>query len=190
VASEGVSTLDRLAEMDRLLHDVQAELAPDREPAPPMPGGDAPPAAEDEVRPGAPDDAPPTTPNHPPPTSSYDAPDFSSSASQKRGVEALSELATSLLAAIRELLDGYDQVLARARSTPSARAIPRPRRRAAALDHDPGVTMSAGPFPTTEAVREFEDVLSRLPRVRDVAVRGYEGTDRAIIEVRLDPAST
>jgi hypothetical protein len=165
VASEGVNTLDRLAEMDRLLHDVQAELAPDREPAPPMPG----------------DEAPPVTP--------HDAPDFGAGSPETRE-EALSEFATGLLAAMRELLDGCDGVLALARSTPTAPAITRPRPQGAVREKDPGVTMSAGPFPSTEAVREFEDVLSRLPRVRDVAVRGYEGTDRAIIEVRLDPAST
>jgi hypothetical protein len=48
------------------------------------------------------------------------------------------------------------------------------------------VTLAAGPFATLEALREFEQAVSRLPGVREVAIRGYEGTDRAIIEVRLD----
>jgi hypothetical protein len=47
------------------------------------------------------------------------------------------------------------------------------------------VTLSAGPFASLEALHEFERAVSRIPDVRDVAVRGYEGTDRAIIEVRL-----
>jgi hypothetical protein len=49
----------------------------------------------------------------------------------------------------------------------------------------PEVTLSAGPFATLEALREFEQAVSSLPGVREVAVRGYEGSDRAIIEVRL-----
>ena len=47
------------------------------------------------------------------------------------------------------------------------------------------MTLSAGPFANIEALHEFEEALSRMPGVRDVAVRGYEGTDRAIIDVRL-----
>ena len=51
------------------------------------------------------------------------------------------------------------------------------------------MTVSAGPFPSVDSLREFEQSVSRLPGVRDVSVRGYEGADRAIIEVRLDPAN-
>ncbi len=47
------------------------------------------------------------------------------------------------------------------------------------------VTISAGPFTTVSAVREFERELAALPGVADVALRGYEGTDRAIIDVRI-----
>jgi hypothetical protein len=46
--------------------------------------------------------------------------------------------------------------------------------------------VSAGPFTSTDAVREFERELARLPGVRDVMVRGYEPGNRAIIEVQLD----
>jgi hypothetical protein len=45
--------------------------------------------------------------------------------------------------------------------------------------------MSAGPFPSIEALHDFEAALARVRGVRDVVVRGYEGTDRAIIDVRL-----
>ena len=53
----------------------------------------------------------------------------------------------------------------------------------------PGVILSAGPFASIEAVREFEAALSHLRGVREVVVRGYEGTGRAIIDVRLDVPS-
>jgi hypothetical protein len=36
---------------------------------------------------------------------------------------------------------------------------------------------------------DFEIALSRLPGVRDVSMRADERTDRAIIDVRLDPPS-
>ena len=75
---------------------------------------------------------------------------------------------------MRELLAGYERVLA-----PRARPRPEPAR----------VTLSAGPFASIEALREFEAALSHLRGVREVVVRGYEGTDRAIIDVRLDGRS-
>jgi hypothetical protein len=72
---------------------------------------------------------------------------------------------------MRELLAGYERALASAS----------PRRPESAAP----VTLSAGPFASIEALHEFEEALSRIPGVRDVAVRGYEATDRAIIDVRL-----
>ena len=75
------------------------------------------------------------------------------------------------MASIRELLAGYECVLA-----PPRRRRPEPAA---------PVTLSAGPFASIEALHEFEEALSRIPVVRDVAVRGYEGADRAIIDVRL-----
>jgi len=91
---------------------------------------------------------------------------------------------------MRELLDGYEQFLVEIPSEPAPAipsrptptASPPPTRR----HDDPGVTIAAGPFPSLEALHEFEQAVSRLPGVRDVAVRGYEGADRAVIEVRLD----
>jgi hypothetical protein len=49
------------------------------------------------------------------------------------------------------------------------------------------VEMSAGPFPGMDALREFERAVAELPGVREVAVRGYETGNRAILEVQLDP---
>jgi hypothetical protein len=175
-SGEGVSTLQHLAEMDRMLREIQVELAPDREPAPPL------------------ESAPPSPPPAPPPLI---APE--SGLSSARAVEAapdpqlraFSQLAARLLASMRELLDGYEQFLVPIPSvTPPPPPPPPPvattTRPPARPAEDPGVTVAAGPFASLEAVRAFEQAVSRLPGVQDVAVRGYEGSDRAIIEVRLD----
>jgi len=160
----------RLAEMDRLLRDIQVGLVPDREPAPPLP-----PAAEPDgpAAVAAPEPAP-----EPPPTAAVTAPPASDAPPQ---LQELTELSTRLLASIRELLVGYERVL-----IPSASPPPPPRRAARHRLDSPDVTLAAGPFARLEALREFEQAVSRLPGVREVAVRGYEGTDRAIIEVQLD----
>jgi hypothetical protein len=151
--------------MDKLLRDVQVGLVPGREPAPPL----APPA--EHGPPPAPA-AEPSGVSTPPAT---DAPQL----------QALTELSARLLASTRELLAGYERVL-----VPSARSHPPPARRIARpRPESPDVTLAAGPFASLEALREFEQAVSHLPGVRDVAIRGYEGTDRAIIEVRLDQSN-
>ncbi|HKO29047.1 MAG TPA: hypothetical protein VJU80_16435 [Solirubrobacteraceae bacterium] len=167
MSSEGASALGaHLAEMDKLLRDIQVELAPEREPAPPL----APPAEPDPPRAA-------TREPEPPPTATFTAPPTADAPQ----LQVLSELSARLLASIRELLAGYERVLVPAASPP------RSARRAARNRSDsPDVTLAAGPFASVEALREFEQAVSRLPGVRDVAIRGYEGTDRAIIEVRLD----
>jgi hypothetical protein len=152
VSSEGASTLGaHLAEMDRLLRDIQTELLPEREPAPVL-ADDAP----------APDGVPPHTAT----------------------VQALTELSARLLASMRELLAGYEGVLVGGSSRPPVRRSAPSRART--RPDDAGVTLSAAPFASLEALHAFEQAVSRLPGVREVAVRGYEGADRAIIEVRLD----
>jgi hypothetical protein len=78
----------------------------------------------------------------------------------------------SLLAATRGLLDGYE------------------RAALSASEHSPlRVALSVGPFAHTDALHAFERALASIPGVTDVAVRGYEGPDRAILEVQLDQAS-
>ena len=173
MSSERASTPGaHLEELDRLLHDVQSELDPDRAPRPvlvtagvpdppapaPPPPPEPPPVPEPPPPPPVPDPPPPP----PPPDPVLDA---------TPQVQALTELAERLAAATRDLLAGYERMLA---PTP-------PRRPEPAAP----VTLSAGPFANIEALHEFEEALSRMPGVRDVAVRGYEGTDRAIIDVRL-----
>jgi hypothetical protein len=79
---------------------------------------------------------------------------------------------------MRELLAGYERVLTQPSLAP-------PARRPLTIPNRPDATLSAGPFPSLEAVRAFETELSRLPGVRDVALRAYEGSDHALIDVRL-----
>jgi hypothetical protein len=47
------------------------------------------------------------------------------------------------------------------------------------------LTVSAGPFTSTSDVQAFERALGEIPAVTAVSVRGYEGSDHAIFEVRL-----
>jgi hypothetical protein len=163
---ERVSILEHLDELDRLLRDVQAGLVPEAAiPDPPPP-------------PPIPDPAPPPpVPDPPPPPPIPEPPALGSSRSQP---EALTAMTARLLAAMRELLDGYERVLV-------GEVPPRPaaRRRG----DSPVISVSAAPFPDVEAVHRFEVALGRLPGVREVAVRGYEGSDRAVLEVRIDPPS-
>jgi hypothetical protein len=49
----------------------------------------------------------------------------------------------------------------------------------------PSVSVSAGPFDGTDALRRFERSLQALPEVRSATVREYEGADRAIVDVHL-----
>jgi hypothetical protein len=87
------------------------------------------------------------------------------------GLDVLVELQTSLLAATRDLLDGYERAALGASANSPLR-----------------VTLSVGPFAGTDALHAFERALASIPGVTDVAVRGYEGPDRAILEVQLDQA--
>jgi hypothetical protein len=201
---EHASTAEHLVEMDRLLRDIQVELEPGRDPAPAL---ETPPPDATSETPQAPSppvhDAPdsgasssegdPATPEAPPPAEfSEPTPQLSEPAPQSSEptlrLQALSQLAARLLAAMRELLDGYEQFMVQipAVRPPAAAAPPAPTPQQAPPRDVPDVTVAAGPFVSVDALRSFEHAVSGLPGVRDVAVRGYEGSDRAIIEVRLD----
>ena len=152
--------------MDKLLRDIQVELVPDREPAPAMSADDAISVPSER--------AAPATASPPPAPPAPAAPDPQ--------LQSLTELSARLLASMRELLAGYERILVPG-SRPVRRSAPsRPRPASDSSD----VTLSAAPFLSLAALHEFEEALARLPGVREVAVRGYEGADRAIIEVRLD----
>jgi hypothetical protein len=164
-----ISILDiRLAEIDRRLRSIQTGLVEEAAAAAEPP---ATPEAELPQRIAVPE------PGHCAPTAGE--------ASRADAAELMLELREltgvheRLLESMRELLAAYEQALAQApaagqTSSGSTRQF----------------SVSAGPFPSTEALRGFERTLARIPEVREVEVRGYEGGDRAIVDVHLfDPTS-
>jgi hypothetical protein len=94
-----------------------------------------------------------------------------------RQLAALTALQERLLRSIRELLSAYETVCARLQQVGPEPTV-----------HE--FTVSAGPFTSTDALREFEQTLSAMSGVREVSVRGYEGEDRAIVDVRLGGAKS
>lgn len=83
----------------------------------------------------------------------------------------LEAMCARLLRSMQELLAGYEIALGHVAARPDS--------------GDAAVTLAAGPFSRVEMVAEFERALAGLPHVAEVALRGYEGSDRAIIEVQL-----
>jgi hypothetical protein len=178
--SEGFPDLDtRLAEIDRRLREIQADLDPGREPRP-----------TSEPR--------ETSEPHPPPeparprgrsgplaaalqraTRARPAAEraHERTAERTEELDAVAELHARLLGWIGELLDAYQTALA---------GLPQPTRAATGDE----LTISVGPFAGTEAVRAFERALSEIPGVTEVTIRGYEGENRAIVDVQLsEPTS-
>jgi hypothetical protein len=88
-------------------------------------------------------------------------------------IRDLLELHERLVDSMRALVEAYDAALARL-SAPDAGAAVRE------------FTVAAGPFASTESLRSFERTLAAIPDVREVAIRGYEGEDRAIVDVRFN----
>ena len=84
----------------------------------------------------------------------------------------LEAMCTRLLRSRQELLAGYEIALGHVAARPES-------------GDAAAVTLAAGPFSRVEMVAEFERALAGLPHVAEVALRGYEGSDRAIIEVQL-----
>jgi hypothetical protein len=89
-------------------------------------------------------------------------------------IDRLATLQTILLSAMADAVASLKRALAESPS-PAAPAE---------------LTVSAGPFSSIEALRAFEQDLAGLPNVHHVEVRGYEGEDRALIEVRLSSPTT
>jgi hypothetical protein len=169
--SQGASELDaRLADIDRKLRAIQVDLDPEREPRPSRPL--APP----------PEQPPPgrsgplasllqrSSPRPVPPRASAALP-------PALGAMLPPEMHAKLVSAMRDLLDAYGWTL---RQLPVAPApAPEP------AGEPPPLAMSVGPFANTAAVRAFEQELVRLPGVREVTLRGYEGENRAMFDVQL-----
>ncbi len=224
--SQDVSPFDaRLAEIDRRLREIQADLVPRRTPretpAAPKPTARAPQEPEAaQQRPvestQAAQPPPPATPGQPaateppaptteptpqpvareqptPPKPSgrsgplaallaraqrSDAP----SAVQLDRISQLTVVYAELLGSLRDLLEAHlHSELIGGSMTPAD-----PGRTAAGEE---SIALSAGPFDTLESVRVFERRLASLPGVRDVTLRGYQGEDRAVFDVRLDDES-
>ncbi len=89
-----------------------------------------------------------------------------------------------LLDAMGDLLASGERLLTRAHepALEERRAAPQASSAPPAV---PQVTVTAGPFLSLEAVREFERALSTLPNVASVDLRGYQGEDRAMVDVHL-----
>jgi hypothetical protein len=210
----------RLAEIDRRLREIQADLIPGRTPrGTRMPATGPPPPVHPEAPPpsrppearraphqslptGSPVSAPGRSgplsdalekarrrrdpdpfpeqipdrrraaPESAPLPSALPPPEPPESAPPQPGAGLPPELQSGLLAATRALLAAYE----RAVSSPSPLGM---------LE----VSVSAAPFSSTDALHAFERALAQIPGVLEVAVRGYEGPDRAILEVQLERAT-
>jgi hypothetical protein len=76
-------------------------------------------------------------------------------------------MSARLVRAMQELLGGYELALVHAAAAP------------------PSVAMRAGPFDSVAVLERFQQAVRGLPGVSSVEIRGYEGADRAIVEVQL-----
>jgi hypothetical protein len=177
------SILDaRLAEIDRRLRTIQSGLAP---------GAEAPPTPPSASFPS------PTLVPPPPPDVVSRGPDDAEMASRgPDGAEVArhSQADRELAVRLRELIDDHERLLAAARallasyerSAPPGSAVPSPSLAPDPADTaDTAVSVAAGPFVSTEALRRFERALATLSEVRDVVVREYVGEDRAVVDVHL-----
>ena len=90
-------------------------------------------------------------------------------------IEHLMALHASLISSMSEMLSAFQRVLGRLPDRGTVEAE---------------VTVSAGPFTSTDAVRAFERALSTLPGVSNATLRGYEGEDRAVFDVQLSDSTT
>ncbi|MDQ6744565.1 MAG: hypothetical protein M3Z27_00870, partial [Actinomycetota bacterium] len=88
---------------------------------------------------------------------------------------ALAQMHEGLLEAIHDLVEAHGVMLHRLAGAPAARGEE--------------VSLSVGPFAGTEAVHRFTQSLAAMELVREVAVLGYEGADRALLEVQISEPS-
>ena len=105
-------------------------------------------------------------------------------------ITALSGVHTRLLDLSHELLEAYHTLLEHlgAAETPEDEAAEAEIAETQAEEERAEtfeLTVAAGPFMSLDTVRDFEHALAEIPGVIDVAVRGYERGDRAIVDVQL-----
>jgi hypothetical protein len=81
-----------------------------------------------------------------------------------------------LVGMLRELVDAQERLLASARKLLSSYDVDAA---------DSRISVSAGPFAGTEALRRFERSVAAIPEVREVVVREYTGDDRVVLDVLL-----
>ena len=153
-----------LSEIDRRLESIQGELQPGRAQSNQSPRrrGRSGPLAAILGR-GAPAQSEPAEPD--PETRPEPGP-RSEPSTLEQEVRAIGELQERLISAIEGLVEAYE--------APSS-------------VEPTGVTLKAGPFADTAALRAFTERLTELPGVEKVIVRGFEGADRAIVDVELEP---
>jgi len=150
------SILDaRLAEIDRRLRTIQSGLEPAAHAAREAPAAVVPPETARE--------APAAV-----------VPPEAAPVPKRLGADA--RALEDVVARLAALVEAHERLLACARELAD---------RGQAADPGATVSISAGPFASTEALHRFERSLQTLPEVRAVAVREYEGADRAIVDVHL-----
>jgi hypothetical protein len=174
-ADPEISILDaRLAEIDRRLHSIQTGLV-EVQPAAALPPriavpGDRPP--------------PPAVPGSGPSEGGPSAggpPAALAPGEAQAAAEMLSRLC-ELVAVQEGMLTSTRQLLAAAQRRADSARSPHA---AWSPEAASPVGVRAGPFATTAALRSFRAALEALPGVRAVELRGFEGADRAILDVHL-----
>jgi hypothetical protein len=91
--------------------------------------------------------------------------------------------ADDVLDELRALVDTQERLLH------SVRELLRAHQPAAGPD-DPGrLGLTVGPLHSPEDLRAFESALAELPAVDAIQLRGYEGGDRAVLDVQLRSTS-
>ncbi len=175
-----ISILDaRLGEIDRRLGAIQTGLL-DREGARPT--------AEPPSRGAGPTVLPPRVEIPSPATIAGAATAWTTTAgtttAREAAIENVEEL-RGLAAAHGRLLESLQRLVGSYERTLTQSDQPQP-----APAHPTQFSVSAGPFASTEALHGFERTLAQIPQVRDVRVRGYEGEDRAIVDVHLHDSTS
>ncbi|MDQ2894511.1 MAG: hypothetical protein M3Y09_02510 [Actinomycetota bacterium] len=181
-----ISILDaRLAEIDRRLRTIQTGLAGDVG-AEPDPGAGLPPKLA-VPEPGGPSGRVTRPIALPPPAPA--ALDEAELADEDPAL-VIAEL-RGLISDHARLLDAMGELLATGQRLLARADAPALEERRSSLPPTPApadpaeVTVTAGPFSSLEAVRHFERALELLPHVASVQARGYEGGDRAVVDVHL-----